>query len=169
MASVQGIKQGIINGFNTVKTKAANAYKNVALGTVIAGEQLKGLTKDTVKFAKAKPIKAGIIGLGLVAVIGAAAKLVSIGVSKFKEHKEEKKLEAAINQRNAMIAEKAAPALAEAKKIIEDGAQIVEAQQSEINRLQELVKTQQLVHESDKESLDAYHEVLAGENEEVKA
>ena len=169
MTSVQGIKQGIVNGFNTVKTKAANAYKNVALGTVIAGEHLKGLAMDTVQFAKAKPVKAGVIGLGIAAGVGAAAKLVSIGVSKFKEHKEEKKLEAAINQRNAVIAAMAEPALAQAKQVIEDGVQVVKAQQAEIDRLQELVQTHEIVHEADQEALDAYHEALAGENSEVEA
>lgn len=161
MASVQGIKQNIVNGLNAAKAKASKAYRNIALGTVVAGTYLKGLSKDTVQFVKAKPIKAGIIGLGIAAGVGALTKFVSIGISKFKEHKEEKKLEAAINQKNAVIAAMAEPALSEAKKIIEDGAQVVQAQQAEIARLQELVKTHELVHESDKEALDAYRDALS--------
>ena len=140
MTSVQGIKEGITNGFKTIKTKAGNAYKNLGLGTILAGEYLKGLAQDTVQFAKAKPVKAGLIGLGAAAGIGAATKLVSIGVSKFKEHKEEKKLEAALNKQNAVIAAMAEPALKEAKAVIEYGAQIINAQQTEIDRLKELVK-----------------------------
>ncbi len=162
MTSVQGIKEGITNGFKTIKTKAGNAYKNLGLGTILAGEYLKGLAQDTVQFAKAKPVKAGLIGLGVAAGIGAATKLVSIGVSKFKEHKEEKKLEAALNKQNAMIAEMAEPALKKAKAVIEYGAQIVNAQQAEIDRLNELVKTHEQVNAANQEAIDAYHEAIAG-------
>lgn len=162
MTSVQGIKEGITNGFKTIKTKAGNAYKNLGLGTILAGEYLKGLAQDTVQFAKAKPVKAGLIGLGVAAGIGAATKLVSIGVSKFKEHKEEKKLEAALNKQNAMIAAMVEPALKEAKAVIEYGAQIVNAQQAEIDRLNELVKTHEQVNAANQEAIDAYHEAIAG-------
>lgn len=162
MTSVQGIKEGITNGFKTIKTKAGNAYKNLGLGTILAGEYLKGLAQDTVQFAKAKPVKAGLISLGVAAGIGAATKLVSIGVSKFKEHKEEKKLEAALNKQNAMIAEMAEPALKKAKAVIEYGAQIVNAQQAEIDRLNELVKTHEQVNAANQEAIDAYHEAIAG-------
>lgn len=162
MTSVQGIKEGITNGFKTIKTKAGNAYKNLGLGTILAGEYLKGLAQDTVQFAKAKPVKAGLIGLGVAAGIGAATKLVSIGVSKFKEHKEEKKLEAALNKQNAMIAAMAEPALKKAKAVIEYGAQIVNAQQAEIDRLNELVKTHEQVNAANQEAIDAYHEAIAG-------
>lgn len=162
MTSVQGIKEGITNGFKTIKTKAGNAYKNLGLGTILAGEYLKGLAQDTVQFAKAKPVKAVLIGLGVAAGIGAATKLVSIGVSKFKEHKEEKKLEAALNKQNAMIAAMAEPALKEAKAVIEYGAQIVNAQQAEIDRLNELVKTHEQVNAANQEAIDAYHEAIAG-------
>ena len=162
MTSVQVIKEGITNGFKTIKTKAGNAYKNLGLGTILAGEYLKGLAQDTVQFAKAKPVKAGLIGLGVAAGIGATTKLVSIGVSKFKEHKEEKKLEAALNKQNAMIATMAEPALKEAKAVIEYGAQIVNAQQAEIDRLNELVKTHEQVNAANQEAIDAYHEAIAG-------
>lgn len=162
MTSVQGIKEGITNGFKTIKTKAGNAYKNLGLGTILAGEYLKGLAQDTVQFAKAKPVKAGLIGLGAAAGIGAATKLVSIGVSKFKEHKEEKKLEAALNKQNAVIAAMAEPALKEAKAVIEYGAQIINAQQTEIDRLKELVKTHEQVNAANQEAIDAYHEAIAG-------
>lgn len=165
MASVQGIKESFAKGFNTIKTKAGKAYKNLGLGTIIAGEYLKGLTKDTVQFIKAKPVKAGLLGLSVAAGIGAAAKLTSIGVSKFKEHKEEKKIEAALNKRNAVIAAMAEPALKEAKAVLEKDARIIDAQAAEIERLQELVKTHETVNAANQEAIDAYHEVLSAGKE----
>lgn len=162
MASVQGIKSTITNGFNTIKTKAGKAYKNLGLGTILAGEYIKGLAKDTVSFAKANPRKASVIAFVAAAGIGAATKLLHLGVSKFKEQKEEKQIEEAINKRNAVIATMAEPAIKEA-------AQVIDAQAAEIERLEELVKTHELVHEADQESINAYRDVVSADKTEQTA
>lgn len=162
MASVQGIKSTITNGFNTIKTKAGKAYKNLGLGTILAGEYIKGLAKDTVSFAKANPRKASVIAFVAAAGIGAATKLLHLGVSKFKEQKEEKQIEEAINKRNAVIATMAEPAIKEA-------AQVIDAQAAEIERLKELVKTHELVHEADQESINAYRDVVSADKTEQTA
>ena len=157
MASVQGIKSTITNSFNTIKTKAGKAYKNLGLGTILAGEYIKGLAKDTVSFAKAS-----VISFVAAAGIGAATKLHHLGVSKFKEQKEEKQIEEAINKRNAVIATMAEPAIKEA-------AQVIDAQAAEIERLEELVKTHELVHEADQESINAYRDVVSADKAEPAA
>ena len=172
MTSVHGIKDSLKNGFNRIKTNAGKAYKNIGLGTIIAGERLRGIVTDTVQFAKAKPVKAGLIGLVSAAAIAAITKFSHIGIEKFKENKEKKKIENALNERNAEIVAKLKPTLELAEGVFAKSLQVIDEQAAEIEKLKETIETQKLVNAANQESIDAYHEALANEEapaEEEKA
>lgn len=164
--SVQNFREVILSGLESGKNSAKNGVNYVLKSSINAGEKLKGLSTDAVTFAKANPVKAGIIALCAAAATGAVLKLTSIAVSKIKEHREEKKIEAAINQRNAAIAAIAPEVIAEAKTIMNDAKNVITIQQKELDRLNGLVEVHKIVHEADQESINAYHEAISANKAE---
>lgn len=84
-------------GYNTAKEYAQKGFDNIKDFGVKAGEKLKPLADDTVtigknavKYAKANPVKAGLIVAGAVGLIAGVAKLVSVLTHKAPEKTAEK-------------------------------------------------------------------------------